>query len=350
MIEPTGAPEASRQHSYPKMELHVLLAGTVRAGTLLQIGGRNGIALPADWEAGLAGLYEFRDFAHFVEIWLLTTGALRTEQDFRQVVVDYAGEAAAHGAVYLEGIFSPAEPVGRGVAWEEVFTGYCDGAQQAREQHGVEGAPTPDIPRGVPPAGPRRRRGALLGVHRRPGDVRHRPEHRVPGRVAAGGPAGNDLPGGPARRALRRGDARRAAPGGRGLRLGGDRSRGPGHVSGSGPDGTDPSGTVPAAVPFRPGVPGWVSVLGRLRDGLRQEGLASHLASLPQLAGRSARVLDVGCGQGTPALRAARAGHEVTGIDSSPELLARFEQALAAEPAGVSGRLRLIRGAAGRAP
>jgi S-adenosylmethionine-dependent methyltransferase len=121
-------------------------------------------------------------------------------------------------------------------------------------------------------------------------------------------------------------------------------------VSGSRPDGTDPSATVPAAVPFRPGVPGWISGLGRLRDVVRQEVLASHLASLPQLAGRSARVLDVGCGQGTQALRAARAGHEVTGIDSSPELLARFEQALAAEPAGVSGRVRLIRGAGERAP
>ncbi len=135
---------------YPKIELHVHLEGTVRAGTLLQIAGRNGIALPADSVEGLAGLYEFRDFAHFIDTWILTTRALRTEQDFRQVVVDYAAEAAAHGAVYLEGIFSPAEPVGRGVAWEEVFTGYCDGAQQAREQHGVEVRLTPDIPRGFP--------------------------------------------------------------------------------------------------------------------------------------------------------------------------------------------------------
>src|SRR5260370_20291962 len=111
MIEPKGAPEASRQHSYPKMELHVHLEGTVRAGTLLQIAGRNGIALPADSEAGLAGLYEFRDFAHFVETLLLTTGALRTEQDFRQVVIDYAGEAAGPGAGYLGGIISPAVPV-----------------------------------------------------------------------------------------------------------------------------------------------------------------------------------------------------------------------------------------------
>jgi S-adenosylmethionine-dependent methyltransferase len=105
----------------------------------------------------------------------------------------------------------------------------------------------------------------------------------------------------------------------------------------------------PAAA-FRDGVPGWIGVLGRLRDVVRQEVLASQLAGLPQLSGQPARVLDVGCGQGTQALRAARAGHEVTGIDSSPELLALFEEALAAEPAGVSGRVRLIHGAGERAP
>jgi adenosine deaminase len=85
--------------SYPKIELHVHLEGTVRGGTLLQIARRNGTALPADSVEGLAELYEFRDFAHFIKTWVLTTGALRTEQDFRQVVADYAAEAAAHGAL-----------------------------------------------------------------------------------------------------------------------------------------------------------------------------------------------------------------------------------------------------------
>jgi aminodeoxyfutalosine deaminase len=136
--------------AFPKIELHVHLEGTVRAGTLLQIAGRNGVPLPADSVEGLAALYEFRDFAHFLEVWLLTTRALRTERDFRQVVVDYAAEAASHGAVYLEGIFSPAEAARRGTAWDEVFTGYCDGAQQAAELHGVQVRLTPDIPRGYP--------------------------------------------------------------------------------------------------------------------------------------------------------------------------------------------------------
>ena len=66
------------------------------------------------------------------------------------MVVDYAAEAAAHGAVYLEGIFSPAERVRRGVGWDEIFSGYCDGAQEARELHGVEVRLTPDIMRGFP--------------------------------------------------------------------------------------------------------------------------------------------------------------------------------------------------------
>jgi aminodeoxyfutalosine deaminase len=66
------------------------------------------------------------------------------------VVVDYAAEAASHGAVYVEGIFSPAERVRRGVSWDEIFSGYCDGAQEARELHGVDVRLTPDIVRGFP--------------------------------------------------------------------------------------------------------------------------------------------------------------------------------------------------------
>ena len=136
---------------YPKIELHVHLEGTVRAPTLLEIARRNDYALPADTVEGLAGLYRFTSFEHFIEVWILTTNALQRYDDFRQVVVDYAAEAAAHGVVYMEAIFSPAERVMRGVSWDELFTGYCDGAQEAKERHGVEVRLTPDIPRGFDP-------------------------------------------------------------------------------------------------------------------------------------------------------------------------------------------------------
>jgi aminodeoxyfutalosine deaminase len=133
---------------YPKIELHVHLEGTVRAPTLLEIARRNDYPLPADTVEGLTELYRFRDFRHFIEVWILTTNALQRAEDFRQVVVDYAAEAAAHGAVYFEGIFSPAERVRRGCDWQEIYEGFCDGADAARELHGVEIRLTPDIPRG----------------------------------------------------------------------------------------------------------------------------------------------------------------------------------------------------------
>jgi aminodeoxyfutalosine deaminase len=133
---------------YPKIELHVHLEGTVRAATLLEIARRNDYALPATTVEELAPLYEFRDFAHFIEVWVLTTNALQRAEDFRQVVVDYAAEAVSHGAVYVEAIFSPTERVRRGVAWEELFDGYCDGIQEARERFGLEMRLTPDIVRG----------------------------------------------------------------------------------------------------------------------------------------------------------------------------------------------------------
>lgn len=134
--------------TYPKIELHVHLEGTVRPRTLLEIARRNDYPLPADTEEGLAAIYDFRDFRHFIEVWVLTTNALRTEEDFRQVVVEYAAEAAAHGAVYIEGIFSPAERARRGVDWDAIYSGYCDGAEEARERHGVEVRLTPDMIRG----------------------------------------------------------------------------------------------------------------------------------------------------------------------------------------------------------
>jgi len=133
----------------PKIELHVHLEGTIRAPTLLEIARRNGVSLPASTVEGLRELYRFQDFDHFIEVWILTTNALRRTEDFRQIVVDYAAEAASHGAVYIEGIFSPAERVARGVRWDTIFSGYCEGAVEAEETHGVIVRLTPDIYRGA---------------------------------------------------------------------------------------------------------------------------------------------------------------------------------------------------------
>ena len=75
---------------------------------------------------------------------------------------------------------------------------------------------------------------------------------------------------------------------------------------------------------------------------MRQEVVARQLDR--ELPPAPVRIIDLGCGQGTQALRLARRGYEVTGVDASPGLLARFERDLAAEPAVVRGRVRVEHG------
>ena len=92
---------------------------------------------------------------------------------------------------------------------------------------------------------------------------------------------------------------------------------------------------------FTAGEQDWQARLGKLRDVVRQELVARQLEQ--ELPPPSVRIIDLGCGQGTQALRLARRGYDVTGVDASAELLARFRRDLAAEPAEVRGRVRAER-------
>jgi len=144
MVTPLTEP---RNRAYPKIELHVHFEGTMRAETILRLARRHGVELAAETPQELAALLQFQNFDDFIEAFLVVTGVLLHEDDFREIVVEYAGEAAGHGALYIEGIFSPAQAVQRGVSWDAVFSGYCDGIEEARERHGVEVRLTPDITR-----------------------------------------------------------------------------------------------------------------------------------------------------------------------------------------------------------
>ncbi|MCC5034637.1 methyltransferase domain-containing protein [Streptomyces sp. WAC 00631] len=84
-----------------------------------------------------------------------------------------------------------------------------------------------------------------------------------------------------------------------------------------------------------------------MRNTVRRELVARQLeeqitARFP--VGQRLRVLDVGLGHGTQALRLARAGHRITGLESHAPLIKAVRTALAAEPEGIRERFRLIEG------
>ena len=135
---------AAPREAFPKIELHVHLEGTVRAGHAAR--DRAAQRLRAARRPSSAELYRFRDFRHFIEVWILTTNALRTEDDFRQIVVDYAAEAAGSRRRLSRGDLRAgrARPARRLVD-DDLRRRVRRGARRRRE---VEIRLTPDIARG----------------------------------------------------------------------------------------------------------------------------------------------------------------------------------------------------------
>ncbi len=123
----------------PKTEIHVHLEGSVRPKTLLELAERHGIALPAKDEADLQRYYAFRDFDHFIEVYIEVNQCLRTQEDFALITRELGEEAAAQNVRYLEVTVSPGGAVKRGLlSFDEFHEGISEGARQARERWGVE--------------------------------------------------------------------------------------------------------------------------------------------------------------------------------------------------------------------
>ena len=123
----------------PKAEIHIHLEGSVRPSTLLELARRNGVRPPADTLAGLQEFFRFRDFPHFIEVYIAVCNCLRTPDDFATIVRELGQDAAAQNIRYLEVHFNPETNVRkRGLDFHDMLGGMNCGRAEAREQWGVE--------------------------------------------------------------------------------------------------------------------------------------------------------------------------------------------------------------------
>ena len=91
----------------PKVELHVHLEGSVRPGTLLKLAKRHHVALPAEDVNGLHKWYTFRDFNHFIEIYMTISSCLRTAEDIELIAREFLIGQAEQNILYSEVTFTP---------------------------------------------------------------------------------------------------------------------------------------------------------------------------------------------------------------------------------------------------
>ena len=91
----------------PKVELHVHLEGSVQPQTLLKLAQKYAVELPRDDLEGLKEWFSFRDFNHFVEIYLTISGCLKSGADIELITRDFLTGQAAQNIGYSEVTFTP---------------------------------------------------------------------------------------------------------------------------------------------------------------------------------------------------------------------------------------------------
>ncbi|HEY3783317.1 MAG TPA: adenosine deaminase [Fimbriimonadaceae bacterium] len=136
----------------PKVELHVHLEGSIRPETVLKLAKRNGVALPADTVEGLHDWYHFKDFPHFVQVYLTVSSCIKTADDLELITREFLEGQAAQNILHTEATFTAATIESQnGIPWDAQLAALQRGIEYGCNELGVTCAFIIDIVRGVSP-------------------------------------------------------------------------------------------------------------------------------------------------------------------------------------------------------
>ncbi|MDX3072614.1 adenosine deaminase [Streptomyces sp. MI02-7b] len=117
----------------PKAELHVHHVGSASPRIVAELAARHpGAGVPADPEA-LAGYFTFRDFAHFIDVYVAVAGLVRTPEDVRLLTYEAARDMGRQNVRYAELTVTPYTSVRRGID-ERAFMDAIEDARSAAEK------------------------------------------------------------------------------------------------------------------------------------------------------------------------------------------------------------------------
>lgn len=133
----------------PKVELHVHLEGSIRPDTLLKLARRHGISLPADDLAGLENWYTFRNFPHFVEIYVAVSQCIRTPEDLELIAREFLAGQAAQNILHSEVTYTAATIEKHvGIPFDEQMDALARAMAYGRDELGISMSLILDIVRG----------------------------------------------------------------------------------------------------------------------------------------------------------------------------------------------------------
>lgn len=138
----------------PKAELHVHHVGSASPRIVAELAERHPGVVPSDPEA-LGDFFAFRDFGHFVEVYLAVVDLIRTPEDIRMLTYEVAREMALGQSLrYAELTCTPYTSVIRGISIEAYSAAIEDARVAAERDFGLRLRWIYDIPgeSGIPAA------------------------------------------------------------------------------------------------------------------------------------------------------------------------------------------------------
>ncbi|MGZ6876706.1 MAG: adenosine deaminase [Nocardioidaceae bacterium] len=146
-IAPSPYPSPHRDFiaGLPKAELHVHHVGSASPRIVSELAARHPGTVPTDL-AELREFYTFRDFAHFVEVYLAVVDLLRDPGDIRLLTYEVAEEMAAQNVRYAELTLTPYTSVLAGIPIEAYVEAVEDARVAAERDLGVRLRWIYDIP------------------------------------------------------------------------------------------------------------------------------------------------------------------------------------------------------------
>jgi len=135
----------------PKVELHVHLEGSIRPQTLLRLAERNQVHLPAANDQELRDYYKFKDFDHFIEVYMMITSCLKTADDYTLIAYEFGSDCHRQNVRYAEVTFTIQTNASMtGLPWQSILDGLNIGRGQAQRDFGVDWQWVFDIVRNQP--------------------------------------------------------------------------------------------------------------------------------------------------------------------------------------------------------
>ncbi len=130
------SPYAAFVAGLPKAELHVHHVGSASPRIVSELARRHPGTVPSDLDE-LRDFYTFRDFGHFIEVYLAVVNLVREPEDVRLLTYEIAAEMAAQNIRYAELTCTPYTNVRAGVPIEAFVEAVEDARIAAERDHGV---------------------------------------------------------------------------------------------------------------------------------------------------------------------------------------------------------------------